>query len=135
MNSDAVQKMKFGSPISGAGVMIEQMVTFNLSGSMVDGRTSFRRIDVPLDGYFVDAWYRTRGTLNTPARPWVSAPRSQYLDTESALPTPRVYLYMISWPGYVEVLLLEVTLTGGTVSISGTYNVDVNLFIYPALDG
>ena len=134
MKSSQVDRIKFGSPISGSGQIIaKQTVSFNLSGSMRDNRRTTKNISVPqVGGFFADAQYRISGSLNQDTRPWQMAPRSAYLMSESARPVPRIYLYMKTTKTNVEITLLETTLSGGNVSISGNYTITVEVWIYSA---
>jgi hypothetical protein len=129
MRVGIANKLAFGTGLAGIALLKKERVTFTLSGSMVDGRETTRFVAAPSTPFVSDAQYALTGGRNEGPHPWAFAPRRFYFIDEAALPSPRVYLYKKNTPTGVEIKLRETTLNG-TVAISRTYNVHVDVWIF-----
>lgn len=130
MKSSTVNKLAFGSGMAGAALLKRERVTFDISGSMVNNRITTITVQSPYSPFVADAQYSVSGSMSLPSRPWQSAPRSVYFDGEATMPTPRIYLSKRSTANGIEISLREVVLSGSSVSISGTYRVHVDVFVF-----
>lgn len=134
MNSVQVSRTQFSSQLSGSGLIAPPIrVTFTISGT-ISGGVQTQSITVPVPGgykYFSDAQYTLVGTTGyTPSTIWKAQPRNFYLIDEPTSPIPRVYLNKINQPTSVGVKLLLTNLGGGTFTLSRTYQVHVDLFLF-----
>lgn len=74
--------------------------------------------------------YNTTGRMNTRYEIWKRAPRSIYFEPETSSPAPRVYLSKRNHRDYVEVTAAITNIIDTTFTLSGTYNVNVDVFIF-----
>lgn len=128
MKIDAVNKIRFGSPISGTGLLKKERITITLNpGSYPDGTEITRVVGLPVGAVYVsDAQYSVTGSQVENARPWSWAPRKFYLYNEAYLPTPRFYLYKNNKPNEVEIKCLLYNCT----PITGTYNIIIDVYVF-----
>lgn len=128
MKISKVNKLRFGSPFSGVGLLKKERVTITLTpGSYADGTDISRYVDVPgAVAYVSDAQYSVTGSQTELARPWTWAPRKFYLYNEAYLPTPRFYLYKTNEGNRVRINCLLYNCT----PITGTYNIHIDVYVF-----
>ena len=134
MNSIQVSKAQFSTEFAGSAlIQPPTRVTFTLSGTISGGESTLTAtVNVPSGyKYFSDAQYTLDGLTSGPvATIWKKAPRNFYLIDESYSPIPRVYLYKRNYPNYVEIRLQLTNIGGGTFTLSKTYQVHVDVFLF-----
>lgn len=131
MNIDQVNKVRMATPLAGVALFRKQRVTFNISGSLTANNIVRQYIDLPADlDYVTDAQFSVTGSQTERPMPWSFAPRRFYFINESATPTPRIYLFKSNQPGRVEVGYFVGTPISGSQSLSGNYQVHVDVWVF-----
>ena len=134
VNNVQVSKTQFSSSFAGSAlIQPPTRVTFTLSG-VVSGGERFETKTVPVPNgvkYYSDGIYTLVGNTGyTPSTIWKKQPRNFYLIDESHSPIPRVYLSKLNKENEVTIGLQLTNLGGGTFTLSKTYQVHVDIFLF-----
>lgn len=134
MNSIQVSKTQFSSEFAGSALIQPPIrSTFTLSGTIAGGEQNMvNYVSLPdTMPYYSDAIYTLQGTPGyTPSTIWKKQPRSFYLFDESYSPVPRVYLNKRNESNRVVLYLQLTNIGGGTFTLSRTYYVHVDVFLF-----
>lgn len=136
MNNYSVEKTQFSSQLVGSALISPPIrLEFTLSGVIQNGLyTTSLEVAVPNSyNYVSDAQYTLHGSsYYQPSSIWKSAPRRFYLADEENpnMSTPRIYLYKKNLQDKVIITLSLSNLGGGTFTLSRTYKVIVDVFLF-----
>lgn len=134
MNSVQVSKTQFSSSFAGSAlIQPPTRVTFTLSGTISGGvKVETKTVSVPSGvKYYSDGIYTLVGNTGyTPSTIWKKQPRNFYLIDESSSPIPRVYLSKLNTENEVLIEMLLTNIGGGTFTLSKTYQVHVDVFLF-----
>lgn len=131
MNIEQVNKVRMATPLAGVALLKKERVTFNISGSLTANAIVRQYIDIPAGvEYVTDAQFSLTGSMIERSMPWSFAPRRFYFINEAATPVPRIYLFKSNQPNRVEVGYFVGTPISGSQSLSGTYQVHVDVWVF-----